>query len=61
MLGFVPPGNVACPAFLFLTIVNIENWEISSRETLTGRTVRLILPLYIRDSLFDVRASDLSV
>ena len=33
-------------------------------ETLTGRTVRLILPLYIRlisDSLFDLRSSDLSV
>ena len=45
-------------------LLNIENWEISSSEILISRTVRLILPLYIRlisDSLFDLRASDLSV
>ena len=45
-------------------LLNIENWEISSSETLTGRTVRLILPFYIplmNDSLFDLRSSDLSV
>ena len=48
LLGGVPPTNVMCP----------------SSEILTGITVRLILPLYIRlisDSLFDLRASDLSV
>ena len=45
-------------------LLNIENWEISSSETLTGRTVRVILPHYIHlisDSLFELRASDLSV
>ena len=54
LLGGVPPSDVVCPV----------NWQISSSEILTSRTVRLILPLYIRlisDSLFDLRAFDLSV
>ena len=43
----MPPRNIVCPTF-----------QVSSNETLTVRTVRLILPLYIcliSDSLFNVR------
>ena len=38
--------------------------KISSNETLTGRTVKLVLPLYIpltSVSLFNLRVSDLSI
>ena len=46
----MPPSNaVSCiPVPDYGGLLNIENWEISSSETLTGRTVRVILPLYIR-------------
>ena len=63
----MPPSNVVCPAFLFLTIEvcwtlkigksrEVKFWQVENCQTYSAPYIR-----FISDSLFDLRATDLSV